>query len=379
MHNHSVFKEARSFNQKLDNWDVSSVTSAENMFTNARRFNANISRWDVSNMVSVKGMLSQTKALSYGGDILDNWILKKATKVSYMLQYSHESFDRQLCTPEWEFILTNATTVSTFVNVPAKIICCDPGSYLVTQTTSTVSTSFCQTCETGLFQDQDKYHQADSCQACPFGELVNMLLVLKLGPFVDEADDWLSFLTSFQMLMTLLGGLILKMQQGGTSSDAFDAESIGILLIVINGMGFLALGISLMALHPKVRACINKCGQPAEEGLNQKAASTKVTPVQPKKSSIKNWDSGDKEESKVDMSEWHKTASSTSLGHYRDGRISEHTAKRVAVAHIMCLDNRISEDDFLTLIDKWCKNGVITEEEADCLTEVYRIDEMGLK
>ena len=39
--------------------------------------------------------------------------------------------------------------------------------------------------------------------------LVYMQLVLKLAPFVDNTDDWLSFTTSFQLLVTLLGGLLL--------------------------------------------------------------------------------------------------------------------------------------------------------------------------
>ena len=44
--------------------------------------------------------------------------------------------------------------------------------------------------------------------------LFNMLLILKLAPFVDNADDWLSFTTSLQMLLTILGGLALQSDPG---------------------------------------------------------------------------------------------------------------------------------------------------------------------
>ena len=33
--------------------------------------------------------------------------------------------------------------------------------------------------------------------------LINTSLVLKLAPFVDEADDWLAFLTNIQMVITI--------------------------------------------------------------------------------------------------------------------------------------------------------------------------------
>ena len=124
---------------------------------------------------------------------------------------------------------------------------------------------------------------------------INMLFVLKLGPFVDDADDYLSFLTSFQMLLTLLGGLLIKMD---TPDDpTYDANVMGVILIVINSFGFIALALSLMALHPKVRACLNRSPKSKSGGI---ATRTQVMPIsntkstngdeRDKRNKLKNWE-----------------------------------------------------------------------------------------
>ena len=121
---------------------------------------------------------------------------------------------------------------------------------------------------------------------------INMLFVLKLGPFVDDADDYLSFLTSFQMLLTLLGGLLIKTD---TPDDpTYDADVMGVILIVINSFGFIALALSLMALHPKVRACLNRSPKSKSGGI---ATRTQVIPISTTKTKsdeddverVKNW------------------------------------------------------------------------------------------
>ena len=122
---------------------------------------------------------------------------------------------------------------------------------------------------------------------------INMLFVLKLGPFVDDADDYLSFLTSFQMLLTLLGGLLIKTDN--PDDPTYDADVMGVILIVINSFGFIALALSLMALHPKVRACLNNRSK--SKGKSE-VTSTQVMPISTTKSTdgdedealkIKNW------------------------------------------------------------------------------------------
>ena len=96
--------------------------------------------------------------------------------------------------------------------------------------------------------------------------LINMLLVLKLAPFVDAADDWLSFLVSFQMLITLIGGLVMLMDTTEAESRTYtDPDNMGSLLVFVNSLGFFAFAISLLILHPKVRARDDTYFEPTKE------------------------------------------------------------------------------------------------------------------
>ena len=122
--------------------------------------------------------------------------------------------------------------------------------------------------------------------------LINMLFVLKLAPFADDADDYLSFLTSFQMLLTLLGGLLIKTDN--PSDPTYDSSKVGLVLVVVNSFGFVALAFSLIALHPKVRACLNRSPKSKSGGI---ATRTQVMPISTTKTKseeddverIKNW------------------------------------------------------------------------------------------
>ena len=105
--------------------------------------------------------------------------------------------------------------------------------------------------------------------------LINMLFVLKLAPFADDADDYLSFLTSFQMLLTLLGGLLIKTDN--PDDPTYDVGMVGVVLIIVNSFGFIALAFSLLALHPKVRACLNNLSKP--KVVASDVSSTQVMPI----------------------------------------------------------------------------------------------------
>jgi len=117
--------------------------------------------------------------------------------------------------------------------------------------------------------------------------LINMLFVLKLAPFVDDADDYLSFLTSFQMLLTLLGGLLIKTDN--PVDPTYDAGMVGIVLIVVNSFGFIALALSLIALHPKVRACLNNCSK-SKVARGSNVSQTQVMPISNMKSTNEDGD-----------------------------------------------------------------------------------------
>jgi len=61
-----MFNIALSFNQPLDNWDVSSVTTMQGMFFgDLMTFNQNIGGWDVSNVTNLIDFLDNALPTSF--------------------------------------------------------------------------------------------------------------------------------------------------------------------------------------------------------------------------------------------------------------------------------------------------------------------------
>jgi hypothetical protein len=111
-----------------------------------------------------------------------------------------------------------------------------------------------------------------------------MLLVFKTAPFIDEVDDMLSFLTSLQMMLTLLGGFALLTD----NKNEYDRDTFGTALVAINFVAVIFLLISCIALIPAVRSRLNKCGGGGKENGKgdggqregkEQASMTKVAPV----------------------------------------------------------------------------------------------------
>ena len=126
--------------------------------------------------------------------------------------------------------------------------------------------------------------------------LVNLLFILKFAPFVDDADDYLSFVTSCQMFLTLLGGLLIMTDD--SAEPTYDANTMGITMVAVNGFGFVALMFSLMALHPMCRKKLNgkkkmkkmKKKILASDGGSGNRNTTKVVPAESMDNEIRNWD-----------------------------------------------------------------------------------------
>ena len=51
-----MFWNAESFNQPLNNWNVSNVTNMKFMFWGAESFNQPLDKWNVSNVTNMKWM-----------------------------------------------------------------------------------------------------------------------------------------------------------------------------------------------------------------------------------------------------------------------------------------------------------------------------------
>ena len=108
--------------------------------------------------------------------------------------------------------------------------------------------------------------------------LVNMLFLVKLGPYVDSADDSLAFLTNVQMILTLLGGLLLMTDD--PNKPTYNSNFMGIALVVINSCAFGALLFGLLALHPAIRKRLAKYD-------NQNISTSTSTKVMPSDSTKK--------------------------------------------------------------------------------------------
>ncbi len=52
-----MFFRACSFNQPLNDWDVSNVTEMRGMFCETNAFNQQLDKWDVSEMTDMREML----------------------------------------------------------------------------------------------------------------------------------------------------------------------------------------------------------------------------------------------------------------------------------------------------------------------------------
>ena len=56
-----MFYDAESFNQPLNDWNVSKVEIMEGMFADAHSFNQPLNNWDVSNVTSMYRMWGKIK------------------------------------------------------------------------------------------------------------------------------------------------------------------------------------------------------------------------------------------------------------------------------------------------------------------------------
>jgi surface protein len=77
-----AFFDATTFNQNIDNWDVSKVTNMSHMFLSAKAFNQNIGGWHVSKVTNMTYMFHN--ATSFNQNI-GSWDVGKVTDMSYML------------------------------------------------------------------------------------------------------------------------------------------------------------------------------------------------------------------------------------------------------------------------------------------------------
>jgi surface protein len=76
-----MFNDATSFNQPIGTWKVSNVTDMSYMFKAARSFNQPIGDWDVSNVADMRHMFES--ALRFN-QLIGNWDVSRVTNLDHM-------------------------------------------------------------------------------------------------------------------------------------------------------------------------------------------------------------------------------------------------------------------------------------------------------
>jgi uncharacterized repeat protein (TIGR01451 family) len=87
-----MFANAESFNQSIENWDVSNVNNMSNMFQGCQAFNQPLNNWDVSNVSSMGGMFVGASSFNQP---LENWDVSNVTTM-YQMFLSATLFDQPL-------------------------------------------------------------------------------------------------------------------------------------------------------------------------------------------------------------------------------------------------------------------------------------------
>ena len=89
-----MFQAARSFNQPLNSWNTGAVTNMSDMFIDATSFNQSLSSWNTAAVTTMAGMFQG--ATSFNGDI-SSWNTAAATTMAGMFQGA-TAFNRSLST-----------------------------------------------------------------------------------------------------------------------------------------------------------------------------------------------------------------------------------------------------------------------------------------
>jgi|UPI0004B1A788 hypothetical protein len=140
--------------------------------------------------------------------------------------------------------------------------------------------------------------------------LFYMLLVLKLAPFKSSRDDWLSFIMSVQIMVTLMLGFALKTKNNVNKNDistgarsSYDNDVLGLLIVFLTGICLLSMALCFLMVvqelandnlsenkcYNRVMSMYRKCkkveckvscnrNKKAKTKTNQKSSAVKPSP-----------------------------------------------------------------------------------------------------
>ena len=100
-----------TFNQPLDSWNVGNVRNMERMFDHNNSFNQNINNWDVSRVENMTAMFNNATSFNQP---LNGWDVGNVENISQMFYYA-ENFNQDLST--WDFSsITSLSNIDSMVS-----------------------------------------------------------------------------------------------------------------------------------------------------------------------------------------------------------------------------------------------------------------------
>ena len=154
----------------MEDWDVSAITSMENMFKDHQLFNKDISGWDVSRVTNFYAMFYNADSFQFD---ISSWDVSSATSFSRMFQdtgyYNFPctvSTGCLLCGEAW--VNSNADTSNMWKDAGVAkggVKCCAAPSTVCCFPGKKKSVTSCTECDVGQYQNQKRF-TGTSCTPC---------------------------------------------------------------------------------------------------------------------------------------------------------------------------------------------------------------------
>ena len=100
--------------------------------------------------------------------------------------------------------------------------------------------------------------------------LAYLMTVIRLEPYEDLLADRLQMVTSLQIMLNLLTGLVVKLDAKSPGQSEYDTHTVGVILIIMN-VGIVVLGISMAVvafpMFQSREACFQKTKAWCKKGL----------------------------------------------------------------------------------------------------------------